>query len=128
VHDPNDTLAGHNTITAVQRGCALEEQWQSVRGGTGHSINYYQSGDDRWRQVWIDAGYSVIDISGGLRDGAMVQEGSIHYLNTGKTHPFRGTWTPLEDGRVRQFFQQRDDKGEWQTWFDGFYTWQAAGE
>lgn len=35
---------------------------------------------------------------------------------------FRGTWTPNEDGSVRQFFVQQDtDGGVWKTWFDGLY-------
>jgi hypothetical protein len=37
--------------------------------------------------------------------------------------PFRGLWTPLPDGRVRQFFEQSNDGGEtWVPWFEGFYT------
>ena len=36
--------------------------------------------------------------------------------------PFRGTWTPLEDGVVRQHFEQSGDDGAtWTTWFDGYY-------
>ena len=31
-------------------------------------------------------------------------------------------WTPREDGLVRQFFEETDDKGKWQTWFDGYYA------
>ena len=42
-------------------------------------------------------------------------------------HPFRGRWTPLEDGRVRQLFQQQDDEGVWQTWFDGYYSRSDTG-
>jgi hypothetical protein len=122
VRDAKGTLAGNNVITAVQKGCALREQWTSVRGGGGESLNYYDPGIGRWRQLWLDAGYSIIDIAGGLdENGSMVLEGRIYYLGSGKEHPFRGTWTLLENGRVRQFFQQQDDEGAWQTWFEGFY-------
>ncbi|MCJ7591455.1 MAG: hypothetical protein MUO51_08890 [Woeseiaceae bacterium] len=35
-------------------------------------------------------------------------------------------WTPLPDGRVRQFFEQSDDGGvTWVSWFEGFYTRKA---
>ena len=54
--------------------------------------------------------------------GAMLLVGTIRYLNAGTQHPFRGRWTPLDDGRVRQFFEQQDDEGQWQTWFEGFYS------
>jgi len=49
--------------------------------------------------------------------------GTIHYISTGQTAPFRGLWSPLPDGRVRQFFEQSSDGGEtWATWFEGFYS------
>lgn len=31
-------------------------------------------------------------------------------------------WKLLEDGRVRQFFEEQDEQGEWQVWFEGFYS------
>ena len=128
VHDDAGTLQGTNTIRKIQNGCALEEQWKSVRGGTGQSINYYDPAGGQWRQLWHDAGASIIDIKGGLDGGSMVLTGTIYYLNRQSTHPFRGSWTPMEDGRVRQFFEQQDSEGEWKTWFDLYYTRSDTGE
>lgn len=122
VSDPSGKAMGHNEIRRVQNGCALEEQWVSVRGGTGQSVNYYHPGRKQWHQLWTDGGASIIDIHGGLQDGAMVLEGSIYYLGKGVEKDFRGRWTPLADGRVRQLFEERDDKGEWTLWFEGLYT------
>lgn len=35
----------------------------------------------------------------------------------------RITWTPQEDGRVRQHWQMTNDGGKtWQVLFDGYYT------
>jgi hypothetical protein len=115
-------LQGNNRITSVQRGCAIQESWRSVRGGTGQSINYYHTGTGQWRQLWNDAGASIIDISGGLQDGDMVLEGTIYYLKSGEERPFRGRWTPMPDGRVRQLFEQQADGGTWAPWFDGYYN------
>ncbi len=121
VRDAAGQLQGRNSVRKVQKGCALEEQWTSVRGGTGQSVNLYHPGRNEWQQLWTDAGYSIIDIRGGLQGNDMVLEGSIFYLGEGTQHAFRGRWSPLEDGRVRQFFEQQDDDGNWQTWFEGFY-------
>jgi len=121
VSDTEGKPQGHNSIQRIQNGCALEEQWRSVSGGSGESINYYHPAQDRWHQLWVDGGASIIDISGGLKQGSMVLEGTIYYLKSGKEKPFRGSWTPLADGRVRQFFEERDEAGSWQTWFEGFY-------
>jgi len=67
-------------------------------------------------------GYSI-DFTGGLDEsGAMVLNGKINYYKPGKSFPFRGTWTPNEDGSVRQFFEQFDtEKDQWIVWFDGVY-------
>ena len=42
----------------------------------------------------------------------------------------RTTWTPLEDGRVRQHWESTTDGGKsWSTVFDGYYSRNdAAGE
>ncbi len=116
-----ETVYGHNEITVQERGCLLVEHWQSSQGGTGSSINYYNPVTGQWHQDWVDAGSSIIKTSGGIKDGAMAMKGKIYYMQSGQRADFRGKWTPLEDGRVRQFFQQKDDKSKWNTWFDGYY-------
>ena len=122
VRDAQGKLQGYNVVTSAQDGCMLQEQWQSVRGGTGQSINYYHPGHGHWRQLWTDAGGSIIDIRGGLEGGAMVLRGTIYYLGSRTERPFRGKWTPLSDGRVRQVFEEQDKSGTWQPWFEGLYS------
>ena len=112
--------AGHNRITSEHNGCLLSERWKSVQGGTGSSMNFYDPARGQWRQVWVSAG-TIIDIAGGLDAGSMVLEGTITDLASGEQLPFKGVWTPLEDGRVRQFFEEYRDAG-WKPWFEGFYT------
>lgn len=116
-------FAGHNRITAEQHGCVLVEEWSSASGGSGMSINYLDAAAGEWVQIWNDASGNQIDIRGGLTDDGMLLEGEIHYVATDTTAPFRGLWTPLEDGRVRQYFEQSNDGGEtWTPWFEGFYS------
>ncbi len=114
-------VAGANRIEKGEQGCMLLERWTGGGGGSGTSINYYDTAKGKWVQVWVaSAGYSI-RIEGGLEDGKMVLVGEIFGLD-GKALPFRGTWTPLDDGRVRQFFEQSNDNGEtWTPWFDGYY-------
>ena len=58
-----------------------------------------------------------------MTDDGMLLVGTLHSVGTGTTLPFRGLWTLLDDGRVRQFFEQSTDGGEtWTPWFEGFYT------
>lgn len=114
--------AGENVISKREQGCMLMEQWQGASGSTGTSLNYYNPVTREWRQVWVSAGQYAIDIVGGLRGTAMVLEGSIYNFQ-GAVWNFRGTWTPNEDGSVRQFFEQYNhDSEEWFPWFDGRYV------
>ena len=123
VHDGSGTYVGRNVIESEQHGCLVTETWTGARGTTGTSINYLDKTTGEWVQVWNDASGSQIHIRGGLTDDGMLLTGTIHYVGNNTTAPFRGLWTPLEDGRVRQFFEQSNDGGEtWQPWFEGFYT------
>jgi hypothetical protein len=123
VTGPAGEPAGTNTIERVQRGCVLIENWTSVSGGTGMSINYLDKASGEWVQVWNAEGGSQIHIRGGMTDDGMLLKGTLHSVATGETVPFRGLWTLLDDGRVRQFFEQSTDDGQtWTAWFEGFYT------
>jgi len=123
VHVAGGTFAGRNLIERAQRGCLLIENWRSASGGTGTSINYVDKITGEWVQIWNDASGGQINIRGGMTDDGMLLVGTIHDVAGGTTAPFRGLWTPLPDGRVRQFFEQSSDDGDtWAPWFEGFYT------
>ena len=52
----------------------------------------------------------------------MQLEGTIEYVAQDRIEAFRGTWTLLEDGRIRQHFEEFNLVAQaWQTWFDGYY-------
>jgi len=116
--------AGVNTITKEQAGCLLVERWTSIRGGTGTSLNYFDPGTGEWVQTWVGADGSVIDLRGGLQeDGSMLLDGFIQYVGRDTRNRLRGRWTPLDDGRVSQFFEESEDGGRtWSEWFLGFYN------
>lgn len=122
----NGNPAGHNRIEVILGGCALREQWTSARGGfAGTSLNLYDKARGVWHQSWVDTSGQLLQLDGGIEDGRMVLEGKRPGGNGGEvTH--RITWTPNEDGTVRQFWQSSADGGEWTTLFDGLYV--KAGE
>ncbi|MEL7045093.1 MAG: hypothetical protein AAGL66_08745 [Pseudomonadota bacterium] len=114
-------IYGNNSITRGADGCLMMENYASVEGFTGSSLNYYDPSSEQWHQQWVDNGSSIIRLAGGRDGSAMRLAGTIYYLATGKAAPLRGSWTPLEDGRVRQFLEQENEDGEWIVWFDGYY-------
>ena len=87
------------------------------------SVNFVDGIDGKWVQVWNSANGAQINIRGGMTAEGMAMTGTIHYVSNGTTAPFRALWTPLPDGRVRQYFEQSNDGGKtWTPWFEGFYT------
>ncbi|MEJ2130043.1 MAG: hypothetical protein P8Y95_00070 [Gammaproteobacteria bacterium] len=115
--------AGENRISVRDGGCLLLEEWKGAAGSTGTSMNFYDPLTEQWVQVWVGSG-SLIRIRGGIVAGSMTLVGELIELGgLRNASPFRGTWTPLDDGRVRQFFEQSEDGGKtWQPWFEGFYV------
>ncbi len=122
VRDADDKLVGTNSIVKILNGCAVSENWLSVGNNAGVSYNFYDSALDRWHQTWVDASGGVLYLEGGLVDGSMVLSGERPAKNNLTTY-HRITYTPLEDGRVKQHWQGSRNQGKtWDDVFLGFYS------
>ena len=106
-----------NSITSHHEGCALREDYVASERYSGMSINFFDKADGKWHQTWIDNGGGALYLEGGLDEsGNMVLSSDSDPIN-------RITWTPNEDGSVRQHWQVSKDGGKtWETAFDGLYT------
>ncbi|MET0814202.1 MAG: hypothetical protein ABWX88_03320, partial [Pseudoxanthomonas sp.] len=65
-----------------------------------------------------------LHLAGGLREGHMVLQGVQDKANaqSGLRQHERITWTPNDDGSVRQHWETSTDGGKtWATSFDGLY-------
>jgi hypothetical protein len=88
-------------------------------GGSGWSLNAYNSGKKQWQQYWVGSG-GVPELAGALLEGNMVLAGE--HVVRGKPITERIIWTPDADGTVRQHGEQSTDGGKtWATAFDGLY-------
>ncbi len=121
VKTPDGKVAGTNSITKHYNDCVLREQYNTPNGFSGESFNTYDVGRKVWHQTWIDNANSLLLLEGGIRDGKMVLEGETTGADA-KITKHRITFTPNDDGSVRQFWQSTNAKGEWETAFDGIYT------
>lgn len=122
VSDAAGQVGGENSVTIEQGACLLVERWRDVQGNTGQSVNYFDPATRLWKQRWVGLGL-ILEMQGGLKDGAMVLEGPMHNVRNGRTTLLRGTWSRLPDGRVRQLFVESKDQGKsWEPWFDGYYS------
>lgn len=115
------TPYGTNSITLEEGGCLLHEHWQGAKGGSGQSFNFYDKATSRWEQVWVAKDGSSLTLLGGIEGSAMVLVGDAKQPD-GKTVRNKITWTPQEDGRVRQQWSSSADGGTtWNVQFDGWY-------
>ena len=122
VFTPQGQKAGINRIEKLLGGCLLLENWTGASGSEGKSINYYDHIRKRWVQTWVDGQGGIISVEGAFEAGAMRFEGQ-HFYPDGRREPFCMTFTPQQDGSVRQFIEQSRDGGDsWYVWFDGRYV------
>jgi hypothetical protein len=113
--------AGTNHIVPILGGRALRETWRGAGGYNGTSTNIYDATTKSWKQFWVDNSGLVLLLEGGVVDGKMVLEGG-RIGGDGRPVVDRITWTPNEDGTVRQLWETSQDEGEtWEVGFDGLY-------
>ena len=111
---------GRSEITPVAGGCAIRETWTSSSGITGTSINYQDPKTTRWHQHWVGSDGSILQLAGGLQDGAMILSGESG--NAPARVANRITWTSLPGGKVKQEWITSEDGGKtWKASFVGFY-------
>ncbi len=112
-----------NRITSINDGCTIREEYTTPGGYAGTSLNFYDAIRKTWHQTWIDNQGGALYLEGGLQGKAMVLS-----TTTDPQSINRITWTPLDDGRVRQHWEATADGGNsWSTVFDGYYSKRDGG-
>lgn len=108
-------------ISRTNDGCTLREEYATPSGYAGTSLNFYDAARKAWHQTWIDNQGGALYLDGGLEGPSMVLATTMDPQNVQRI-----TWTPLDDGRVRQHWEASIDGGKtWSTVFDGFYSRRA---
>lgn len=119
VTNPDGDEVGRNRIRKVAGGCGLLESWTSADGTTGTSLNFYDPAEESWTQVWIGARGLRLHLEGGMDGNGMVLEGER--TRDGEQMRDRITWTPREDGSVRQTWETSSGDDGWKTSWVGYY-------
>ena len=121
VSSADGKLVGRDHIEKAYGGCAQQESWTSVDGGTGGSFSIYDSSRKLWHQTWVDSTGTLVVLEGGLKEGRMVMSGEM-VTPYGKHELDRMSWTP-KDGKIRQLWETSADGGKtWQVIFDVYYS------
>ena len=119
--DAGRKIAGHSKISSIHNGCTLLEEYSAENSGyEGKSFNYFDAGEDKWHQVWVDNSGLRLSLVGELADGKMIMSG--HRVAAADTVTDRITWHNNADGTVRQVWDVSKDGGKtWTKSFDGLY-------
>lgn len=114
---------GTSSVQSVSGGCGLLENWTDLRGGTGKSLNAYNPIVGEWQQYWVGQGGAVTEYRESKWTGKSVS--FITRTPAGPNVPAsigRLTFTPLDDGSVRQLGETSSDDGKtWTVTYDFYY-------
>ncbi|KAF7764969.1 hypothetical protein PCIT_b1085 [Pseudoalteromonas citrea] len=124
VYTPDGKLAGRNVITAAHNKCVIKERYTGLSGYKGESIGIYDVTRKLWHQTWVDNTGLLLQLEGNLQGNVMVLTGS-DFDKEGNYLEERITWTPNEDGSVRQVWKTKMLDQKWQVIFDGLYIKKA---
>ena len=111
----------HSRIERVLDGCIIQENWMPPGNPGGKSWNFYNPVTKLWEQVWVAPGGSF-KLQGTFHDGAMRFAGRVPRAGA-PDRMDKLTFTPMDGGRVHQFWEQSTDDGKtWSVAFDGIYS------
>ena len=118
----NPASIGTNVVEPILEHCVVLENWTGAVGGSGKSMNFWDTNRRQWRQIWVADGGGSLDYAGSFRDGAMWFEGWTLAPNGARVLQ-KLTFFPISRDTVRQLFETSSDSGKtWQPGFDGRYV------
>lgn len=114
-----DKMTATSEITKSEGGCTLHEDYKTLSGFFGRSMNYYDPEDKKYTQIWIDK-FNSITIFKEI-------ESRTGYLKM-QADDGKGTLTNMdytldsETGNVTQTMESSKDQGKtWTQSFVGIY-------
>ncbi|HEY4129283.1 MAG TPA: hypothetical protein VGM50_01600 [Gemmatimonadaceae bacterium] len=117
VTTPDGTPQGKSSVQSMAGGCGLLENWTALNGMTGKSLNAFNPLEKHWQQYWVGQGGFVTE----YRDSE-VHDKSIAFYTRAPGRTGRLTFTPLDDGTVRQFSElSTDGEKTWTVQYDYRY-------
>jgi hypothetical protein len=120
VSNTQNEQVSHSEISLINDGCSLLEEYSTPSGYTGKSLNSFNFATKLWHQTWADNSGLVLTLHGQFNGKSMILS---NHANQNSLVLNQITWTPNDNGTVRQHWQTSEDNGKtWQTAFDGLYT------
>lgn len=122
VFNPAGVQVGESSVKLILDECVIFENWTNRVGSEGKSFNMYDAAAGIWRQTWVDQNGSWTEFRGGWNGSHMRITTDNVKQTDGSLKKRRMTFTPMEDGSVRQHGEMSDDDGKsWTTEYDLTY-------
>jgi hypothetical protein len=118
-----ELVIAESTISLLDQGCVILEEWRPFGSGGGHSINSWDAADGHWHQSWADASGRRTPYRGNFENGVM------RFDNVGAPPPgaptgsrHRMSFQALDANTVRQWGEYySDSRSEWVVSWDLTY-------
>jgi tetratricopeptide (TPR) repeat protein len=119
---PGGQVAGKSRIERAVDQCAIIENWTGMMGGSGRSLNLYNSALKKWQQFWVDSsGISTLYV--GERVGNEMRFSADSWTKDGQPLKRKMTFVSLDPDKVRQFGETSIDGGKtWKMEYDLTYV------
>ncbi len=99
-----------SSITLEDQGCVILEEWRPFGGGHGHSLNIYDSTDQKWHQTWADSNGRRTEYAGTLDGGGVLRFDDLSNTGPGAQAGSRArmNFQRIDDNTVRQWGERFD--------------------
>lgn len=112
--EPNVTATDSVSTYGLGGGIAVLQSLTATNGYQSSSVAMYHVQRRFWNLLWLDSNGVVMDLSGGIKLGTMVLEGTITDPNTGLDARARMSFNRISDRQFDQVVEVSQDNGE--TW------------
>lgn len=120
------TIIAESSITLIDQGCVIMEEWRPFRGAHGHSLNMYDTADSKWHQTWMAASGLRTEYAGTFENGAMYLDALTPLPGVPANARSRMNFQQVDANTVRQWGEQFDDAAQrWNVTWDLTYRRRA---
>jgi len=109
-------ILAESSITLVDQGCVVMEEWRPFAGSSAHSISAYDAASGRWRQAYAGTGGGWTLYAGNL-DGEV-----LRFANESSPGTQRMNYQRLDADTVRQWGESYNETSDvWTVTWDFTY-------
>ncbi len=112
VFDTMGNQIGESKIMKTENNCLVLEKWKGGSGVTGTSMNFFDSSDSTWNQLWVDNTSSILRLKGHFVSGKMILKSEGIKGQKLDIYFNQISWFKNQNGSVTQVWEIIDKDGQ----------------